>query len=361
MTDMPRLRVLVSAYACGPGRTSEPLVGWNAVREIACDHDVWVLTSDENRDSIEQAIAREPASMQFVFLDRPAWPAFMNRTRVGFELQHYCWQIMAYSKARALHKRIGFDLVHHVTLCRYWMPSLLPFLGIPFIWGPVGGGESAPRTFWRGLGFQGALLEATRDLARFLGEHDPLLLLSARRTSLGIATTHETSRRMRRLRVSRLEVRTQVALTESEVGILGHCPPLSDKGTIRFISIGRLVPWKGFHLGLQAFARMRNTAAEYWIVGDGPAARSLRALAGELGVVNRVQFLGGLPREEVLQTLQLCDVLVHPSLHDSGGAVCAEMMAAGRPGDLPGSRRPGSASNPGDRHQGSSARATPGD
>ena len=44
-----------------------------------------------------------------------------------------------------------------------------------------------------------------------------------------------------------------------------------------------------------------------------------------------MQFLGRIPRTEVLKRLSECDVLVHPSLHDSGGWVCLEAMAAGRP------------------------------
>jgi glycosyltransferase involved in cell wall biosynthesis len=325
-----RKRVLVSAYACGPGRPSEPGVGWNAVREIARDHDVWVLTSLEHRDDIE-AVAHESPTLRFVFLDWPWWLSFIKRTRVGFEVQHYCWQIAAYLKARALHAQTGFDVAHHVTVCRYWMPSFLPLLGIPFVWGPVGGGESAPKRFWAGLGLPAALLEAVREVARFLGERDPLLRLVAKQVSVGVATTRETAARMTRLKVPRLEVYTQVALTESEIATLGACdvPPASER--IRFISIGRLVAWKGFHLGLQAFARTEHPTAEYWIVGGGPAERSLKALATRLGVSNRVRFLGQLPRSEVLQTLQQCDVLVHPSLHESGGAVCAEVMAAGRP------------------------------
>ena len=325
-----RKRVLVSAYACGPGRPSEPGVGWNAVREIARDHDAWVLTSLEHRAEIE-AVAHESPTLRFVFLDWPWWLSFTKRTRVGFEFQHYCWQIAAYLKARTLHEQIGFDVAHHVTVCRYWMPSFLPLLGIPFVWGPVGGGESAPKRFWAGLGLRAALLEAVREVARFIGEHDPLLRLVAKRASLGVATTRETAARMTTLKVPRLEVYTQVALTESEIATLGECdtPPVGNP--IRFMSIGRLVPWKGFHLGLQAFARMQQSTAEYWIVGGGPAERSLKSLARRLGVADRVRFLGQRERREVLQIVQQCDVLVHPSLHESGGAVCAEVMAAGRP------------------------------
>src|SRR5262249_39955664 len=46
---------------------------------------------------------------------------------------------------------------------------------------------------------------------------------------------------------------------------------------------------------------------------------------------DKVHFWGRLPRQQVLEKLVECDVLVHPSLHDSGGCVCLEAVAAGCP------------------------------
>ncbi|MGD1920446.1 MAG: glycosyltransferase family 4 protein, partial [Pleurocapsa sp.] len=89
--------------------------------------------------------------------------------------------------------------------------------------------------------------------------------------------------------------------------------------------------WKGFHLGLRAFARANLPDAEYWILGEGVEAEKLQSLAAELGVAQRVKFWGRLPREQTLDQLSQCHILVHPSLHDSGGWVCLEGMAAGRP------------------------------
>jgi glycosyltransferase involved in cell wall biosynthesis len=57
----------------------------------------------------------------------------------------------------------------------------------------------------------------------------------------------------------------------------------------------------------------------------------LRNLARELDLEGKITFLGGIPREKTLAKLADSDVLVHPSLHDSGGWVCIEAMACGRP------------------------------
>jgi glycosyltransferase involved in cell wall biosynthesis len=92
-----------------------------------------------------------------------------------------------------------------------------------------------------------------------------------------------------------------------------------------------LLHWKGLHLGLRAFAEAKLPDAEYWILGEGPEEQRLQMLCRDLKIDHQVKFLGHMRREEVLAKLGDSSVLVHPSLHDSGGLVCLEAMAAGRP------------------------------
>jgi glycosyltransferase involved in cell wall biosynthesis len=82
-----------------------------------------------------------------------------------------------------------------------------------------------------------------------------------------------------------------------------------------------------------AFARIHEEYpdSEYHLIGDGPQRSALERLAVNLGVADRVRFWGRLPRGQALARLAACSVLVHPSLHDSGGWVCLEAMAAGLP------------------------------
>jgi glycosyltransferase involved in cell wall biosynthesis len=328
MTDA---KVLMSAYACGPGRGSEPGIGWNTAREMATRHDVWLMTSFENRSPIEQELAVRPIPrLRVIFVDWPKALTWMKATRIGYELQHYTWHFLIYVKARRMHRAIGFDLVHHVTIGRYWMPVFLALLPIPFIWGPVGGGESIPTCFWCGLGLKGAATEIVRSWARWLVERDPFVVLTAKRSALALATTDETRERVARLGARSVQVLSQVGLSESELALLERSgsPELPP---VRFISIGRLVHWKGFHLGLKAFAGLERDDTEYWFIGTGSALGWLQALARDLGVARRVRFLGALSRDETIARLQQAHVLVHPSLHESGGMVCIEAMAAGKP------------------------------
>lgn len=308
-------------------------MGWNLALHLAEHHDVWVLTRNNNRKFIEDELKQNPTpGLHFIYHDLPGGIRFCKPERkVGLHLYYYLWQLTAIPVVRKLHCEMTFDLVQHMTYVKYWTPSALAFLeGVPFIWGPVGGGESAPVKFWLSFGLRGIIYEALRSLARRLAELDPLVRRTALRATLALATTPETAARLRRMRVRQVKIFSQLGLSKEELTFLNSLPHPPQKFTV-FLSLGHLLHLKGFHLGIAAFAQSGLSDAQYWIVGDGPERSRLERQAKTLGVADRVRFFGQLPRAEVLNLFSQCHALVHPSLHDSGGCVCTEAMAAGRP------------------------------
>jgi glycosyltransferase involved in cell wall biosynthesis len=327
------MRVLVSAYACEPGSGSEPGVGWNQVRQVARFHEVWVITRSNNREVIEEAVAKEPMpNVHWVYFDLPRWARFWKKGNRGIHAYYYLWQTAAYFMASRLHRKVKFELAHHVTFVNYWRPTFLALLPIPFIWGPVGGGESTPRGFTRTFSIRGRIYEALRDFARKLGELDPLVRLAVRRTSVALATTTQTEKRLRALGCRRVSILSESGLPARDLHELAASQP-HQNAPFRVLSLGRLLHWKGFELGLLAFARFHALFpdSEYWLIGDGPERKRLELLTREFRLEDKVFFWGQVSRAQVLEKLAACDLLLFPSLHDSGGWVCLEAMAAGRP------------------------------
>lgn len=325
------LKVLLSAYACGPNKGSDPGIGWNIAKELTQYHEVWVITREDNRVAIETELAKHPIpKLHFVYYDIPAWMRWWKKGLRGVQLHYYLWQAGIHSVAKQLHHDIGFDIIHHVTYVKHWGPSFLSLLPVPFVWGPVGGGESAPKTFWHDLTLRGKVYETARDLARWVGENDPFVHLTAERSAIALAATGETGDRLSALGCQRVEICGVAGIPKADFETLAKLGSI-DRETFRLVSIGRLLHWKGFHLGLKAFAKLNLPNAEYWIIGEGPDKQNLEQLAQALGIGDRVRFWGLLPREQTLQKLETCHALVHPSLHDSGGWVCLEAMAAARP------------------------------
>ncbi|MEL7069943.1 MAG: glycosyltransferase [Cyanobacteria bacterium J06581_3] len=325
---MPSLNILISAYACQPDMGSEPGVGWHMVQELARYHNVWVLTREENRSAIEKSMRTTPISnLEFVYCEPPGLAKKLPTAQVP---HYYLWQIGAYFAAKQLCQQVSIDLIHHVTYVRYSTPSFLSLLPEPFVWGPVGGGEAAPAPFWSDFSRRGKVYEVLRSLAHRVGELDPFTRITARRSALTRATTQDTANRLQLLGANNLEVYSESGLSTDEIERLAACS--MPKGSpIRFISMARLLHWKGIHLGIRAFEQANlPEGSEYWILGEGIERAYLENMIDELDIKDQVKLLGRLPRSETLEKLSECHALVHASLHDSGGWVCLEAMAAGR-------------------------------
>ncbi|MES2176779.1 MAG: glycosyltransferase family 4 protein [Gemmatimonadota bacterium] len=101
------------------------------------------------------------------------------------------------------------------------------------------------------------------------------------------------------------------------------------EGTFVLLFVGHLTKYKGCDLAIRALANLPETEV-LWIVGDGPERGHLEALAGELGVAERTQFLGQL--QDVAPYMQAADCLVVPSIWGEGaGFVNLEAQACGLP------------------------------
>jgi glycosyltransferase involved in cell wall biosynthesis len=97
------------------------------------------------------------------------------------------------------------------------------------------------------------------------------------------------------------------------------------------LAVAALVPRKGVDVLLAALARLAGEGLrpELWIAGQGPARAGLERQARELGLSERVRFLG--ERDDVADLLAACDVFILPSRREGLGVAALEAMAAGRP------------------------------
>jgi glycosyltransferase involved in cell wall biosynthesis len=92
------------------------------------------------------------------------------------------------------------------------------------------------------------------------------------------------------------------------------------------LCVARLHRRKGVDVLLHALPEVE---ARLWIAGDGPERAALESLAAELGVSERVCFLG--TRDDTADLLAACDVFVLPSRLEGLGVATLEAMAASRP------------------------------
>ena len=331
LTALGRLKVLLSAYACEPNRGSEPGIGWHTACELAKQHDTWVFTSAYHREHIEKELAVHPnPNLHFVYIDTlESFRPLIGEEGLLIQFHYYFWQVQAYRKAKELHETVGFDLAHHVSYVRCWTPSFMSRLPIPFVWGPIGGNEPAPVSFIQTLGPRGVLYEFSRKMALLYGKTDPFVRQTAKRSAHVYVTSPETGDYIRSLGAKSIEVLTPTAPPNDIVAMKPACVKGSDT-QIRFMSIGRLIPWKGIHFALKALALSELKDAHYYIVGSGAEQQRLEQLAREYGVEKQISF-HDISRQEMLELLKTTDVFLHPAIHEGGATVTVEAMAAAKP------------------------------
>jgi glycosyltransferase involved in cell wall biosynthesis len=330
------LKVLLSAYACEPGKGSEPGMGWHWAVEIArLGHEVHILTRANNVEACERGLANLTGLRLSVHgCDLPRWARWWKKGQRGVRLYYVLWQWGASRRALALNRARHFDLVHHITFAVWRHPSFMGRLGIPFVFGPVGGGEDTPPALRPSLPLRARIVEALRAAANRLASIDPLLLSTLRRASLVLYKTTDTLAHIPRRYNAKCICIQDVAADKDG---LATTPSSPSTPAPHFLFAGRLLYWKGVHLALRALAQVRAqdrtqlAEARLTIVGDGRDRAWLQSLARNLGLASAVDWRGLLPHPDVLPIYADHTAFVFPSLHDSGGTVIMESLAQGLP------------------------------
>ena len=329
------MKVLLSAHACNPESTSESIVGWRGLLAVASRHDVWLLTAERNRAPLERA--REngslPANVRLHFAGVP----FVKRTNpMAAKLQewpHYSAFLKAAGPvAKDLHREIGFDLVHHSTFATWRVAVPYGELGIPFVIGPIGGGEIFALRYSFYMSWQACAFEWFRNCATLSSMANAGVRKTFREVSVVLSANAETSaivgkfvrspERIRDLLVTSFpgDVISKYAIGENKIW----------DGPLRLAGGGTCEGRKGVLLAMQALCEVkaRGIPFHYTFAGSGPEADYLRAKRDALGLSGEVDILPNLSRENYLRHLQESQIYLLPSLRDNSPVALMESMLA---------------------------------
>jgi glycosyltransferase involved in cell wall biosynthesis len=305
-------------------------VGWHWAQEIGrVDHQVWVLTRRNNQTAIEAALKQHPEpNLEFIYYDLPRWAKWWKRGGRGIRLYYVLWQWGAYRTAKALSRKVRFEQVHHITFGGIHLPSFMGFLGVPFVFGPVGGGERTPLALRRSFPLRGYVLELIRDVANQMLKINPISRSIFRRASLILCKTSETAGCVpaKYRDKSRVQLEIGITATYNEASNPSAGP---EHDPLRVLYVGRLIYWKGLHLALRAFAEARKNIPHMrmTVIGSGPDESWLHSLAQNLQIESAVEWIPWVSQPEVLKKYSHHDVLLFPTLHDSSGNVVLEALS----------------------------------
>lgn len=327
----PRLKILLSAYACEPNKGSEPGLGWQLAIGLARHLKVVVLTRANNRNSIDEALSdlAPEHRPEFAYLDLPK-PLLQMKKLLGAHRWYYIlWQKQARAVVSARVKSRDISILHHVSYASYRYPTAVLGHRIPAVWGPVGGVEQTP---WNLLpwAYPRALpYELARNLSNCTNRLCAGHLAKTWNQYERVLTSTRETRKFFESRGISSDLIPAIGLppsksphpsTEKKIGNVG----------IRLLYIGALQYLKGIHFVLEAL-RSCPDSITLTIVGSGSFENELRHLCVRYNLSARIRFHPHQRQSDLPQFHQSHDVFVFPSLHDSGGMAALEAMDAGMP------------------------------
>ncbi len=338
----PRRKILAIAEAANPDWVSVPLIGWSLSQALKAHCDVHLVTQIRNRDAILAAGLIEGQDVSFIDSEavaRPLW-ALGEKLRMG---EGKGWTTLQLINAisyphfeRLIWRQFGdalregqYDLVHRITPLSPTISSPLAAkcarAGVPFVLGPLNGGVPWPKEFDAERRKEKEWLSYLRGAYKAL----PGRTRSLRHASAIIAGSRHTASEI----PSNLAER-RFYLPENAVD-LSKFPARSGAradGPLRAVFIGRMVPYKGPDMLIEAAAPLLASGQlQIEMIGDGPILPNLKALADRLGVAEAVNFHGWMAHGDVQKVAGQTDLLAFPSIREFGGGVVLEAMAMGLP------------------------------
>jgi glycosyltransferase involved in cell wall biosynthesis len=220
-----------------------------------------------------------------------------------------------------------FDVVHRITPLTPTAPSPLATrcakAGVPFVLGPLNGGVPWPEGFGASRRKEREWLSYVRGAHRWLPGWrrtfaDASAVLAGSRFTLNDLMTEPHSK--------------YLYLPENGIDpdrFSKRAEPYRG-GVLKICFVGRLVPYKGADMLLEAAAQMlASGAARLDVVGDGPMLPAIARRVQELGLEHAVTLHGWVAHDKVQDILCQSHLMALPSVREFGGGVVLEAMALG--------------------------------
>ena len=326
-------KILLSAYSCEPNRGSESEVGWCWATNLANQgNEVFVITRLNQKNNIEKSKNfQNLKNLNFIYFDYPNWiiKILKNDNYSYSYLYFFLWQIGIFFKVYKLVKKVKFDYIHHVTFVSIRIPSFLCLYNVPFIFGPLSGGDTVPTNLRKNFTLKEKIKEFLRDLNNFYIRFSPLVNLNFFKAHKIYVNSENTKGIIPKIYHYKVDILLAVGYESNENLKINK---ILNK-TFQICFIGSHINIKGLEIIYKIYQNLliNNFDFSITMIGDGPQKQIFKDKIIKNKITDKIKFLDPINRIDLIKNLSDFDLLLNPSLRDSGSMITLEAMSIGLP------------------------------
>lgn len=322
------MNYLISAYSVNPYKGSEDSIGWNWVLQYEKNYKkgdrIILLTKKFNEKDTRRGLKEfNIQHVELVIVDVPNALNWFREKHSAFHHMYYIlWQHWAWLWVK--HSEIRFDVIHHVTMNDYRIPSeLYKAKGAKVIWGPMGGAQVTPRPLK--VYEKNQLVASFREFVNKSCSWNPFYKKALRAYYKIYCINNETQKQIFRIVGKDVPLMPELALRDEYKNL-----PIrkGNNDILKIVFVGRLIGKKGIAFLVDALSLMPTDMNwELLIFGDGDDHALIEKQIADSGIGKNVKLMGNRPLNQIAEAYQQADVFVLPSLRETSGNVLLEAMA----------------------------------
>jgi glycosyltransferase involved in cell wall biosynthesis len=297
---------------------------------MAKHNRLYVITRANNQDLIETYLPKNlKGHIAFYYYDAPDIIRNRKKKAKGLYFYYFCWQVGIIPIVKRILKTEKIDYTMHLTFGSMWMPTFLPFFKTPFIWGPVGGGDCEPKSFLKVLPTKQRIIQSARYIMGAISILNPFILIPSARAKVILTRTPNSALVIPKIFRGKTKVILETAMEDTVFKLKRK---ERNDGEIRLITTGRLLPNKNILTAVRALKYISmSRKVHLTIVGSGYQKDEILKEIEANGWKENVSIYDELPRQKVLEMVELSDIFLFPSLREGGSWSLMEAMAIGLP------------------------------
>lgn len=322
------MNYLISAYSVNPYKGSEDSIGWNWVLQYEKNYKkgdrIILLTKKFNEKDTRRGLKEfNIQHVELVIVDVPDALNWFREKHSAFHHMYYIlWQHWAWLWVK--HSGIRFDVIHHVTMNDYRIPSeMYKAKGAKVIWGPMGGAQVTPKSLK--VYEKNQLVASFREFVNKSCSWNPLYKKALRSYYKIYCINNETQKQISRIVGKDVPLMPELALRDEYKNL-----PIRKRNNdiLKIVFVGRLIGKKGIAFLVDALSLMPTDMDwELLIFGDGDDRVLIEKQIADSGIGKNVKLMGNRPLNQIAEAYQSADVFVLPSLRETSGNVLLEAMA----------------------------------